>query len=157
MNESSASSLAYGLYKNIKAETNVMIFDFGGGTLDVSILTTEEGLYEFKSTASDPHLGGEDFDNRMVDYFIDEFRSKHQQDMSQNKRAVQRLRTACERAKLTLSMTSKANIDIDSLYQGIDFRTTITRDQFEKLNADYFLSIFYEIHKRKFKFSKILL
>lgn len=146
MNESAASAIAYGLYKDIKSETRVMIFDFGGGSLDVSILSIENGVYEFKSNASDPHLGGEDFDNRLVCHFVDEFNCKHQIDVSQNKRAVQRLRTACEHVKRTLSMTSVASLEIDSLHQGVNFRASITRDQFEKLNSDFFLSKFFFSH-----------
>uniref|UniRef100_A0A8C2FU63 Heat shock protein 8 n=1 Tax=Cyprinus carpio TaxID=7962 RepID=A0A8C2FU63_CYPCA len=117
---------------------NVLIFDLGGGTFDVSILTIEDGIFEVKSTAGDTHLGGEDFDNRMVNHFITEFKRKHKKDISDNKRAVRRLRTACERAKRTLSSSTQASIEIDSLYEGIDFYTSITRARFEELNADLF-------------------
>lgn len=110
----------------------------GGGTFDVSILTIEDGIFEVKSTSGDTHLGGEDFDNRMVNHFIQEFKRKHKKDISENKRAVRRLRTACERAKRTLSSSSQASIEIDSLYEGIDFYTSITRARFEELNADLF-------------------
>lgn len=120
------------------AERNVLIFDLGGGTFDVSILTIEDGIFEVKSTAGDTHLGGEDFDNRMVNHFITEFKRKHKKDISDNKRAVRRLRTACERAKRTLSSSTQASIEIDSLYEGIDFYTSITRARFEELNADLF-------------------
>ena len=102
-------------------------YDSGGGTFDVSILTIEDGIFEVKATAGDTHLGGEDFDNRMVDHFIKEFQRKHKKDMTGNKRAVRRLRTACERAKRTLSASAQANIEIDSLFEGIDFYTSITR------------------------------
>merc|ERR1739849_984 len=119
-------------------ETNVLIFDLGGGTFDVSILTIEDGIFEVKSTAGDTHLGGEDFDNRMVDHFMKEFQRKHKKDMSANKRAVRRLRTACERAKRTLSASAQANIEIDSLFEGIDFYTSITRARFEELCSDLF-------------------
>merc|ERR1711994_550187 len=119
-------------------ETNVLIFDLGGGTFDVSILSIDEGIFEVKSTAGDTHLGGEDFDNRMVDHFIKEFQRKHKKDMSQNKRGVRRLRTACERAKRTLSASAQANIEIDSLFEGIDYYTSITRARFEELCADLF-------------------
>ncbi|KAL0174148.1 hypothetical protein M9458_030116, partial [Cirrhinus mrigala] len=117
---------------------NVLIFDLGGGTFDVSILTIEDGIFEVKSTAGDTHLGGEDFDNRMVNHFISEFKRKYKKDISDNKRAVRRLRTACERAKRTLSSSTQASIEIDSLYEGIDFYTSITRARFEELNADLF-------------------
>ena len=93
----------------------------------MSILTIEDGIFEVKATAGDTHLGGEDFDNRMVDHFIKEFQRKHKKDMTGNKRAVRRLRTACERAKRTLSASAQANIEIDSLFEGIDFYTSITR------------------------------
>ena len=113
--------------KGASQESNVLIFDLGGGTFDVSILTIEDGIFEVKSTAGDTHLGGEDFDNRMVDHFIKEFQRKHKKDLSQNKRAVRRLRTACERAKRTLSASAQANIEIDSLFEGVDFYTSVTR------------------------------
>merc|ERR1712027_301192 len=140
INEPTAAAIAYGLdkKKGSSAETNVLIFDLGGGTFDVSILTIEDGIFEVKSTAGDTHLGGEDFDNRMVDHFLKEFQRKHKKDMSQNKRAVRRLRTACERAKRTLSASAQANIEIDSLYEGIDFYTSITRARFEELCSDLF-------------------
>merc|ERR1712012_1399445 len=120
------------------AESNVLIFDLGGGTFDVSFLTIEDGIFEVKSTAGDTHLGGEDFDNRMVDHFVTEFKRKHKKDISGNKRALRRLRTACERAKRTLSASAQASIEIDSLFEGIDFYTSITRARFEELCADLF-------------------
>merc|ERR1712228_310650 len=130
---------AYGLDKKKgSAECNVLIFDLGGGTFDVSILTIEEGIFEVKSTAGDTHLGGEDFDNRMVDHFVNEFKRKHKKDMKGNKRALRRLRTACERAKRTLSASAQANIEIDSMFEGIDFYTSITRARFEELCSDLF-------------------
>lgn len=101
-------------------------------------MTIEDGIFEVKSTAGDTHLGGEDFDNRMVNHFIQEFSRKHKKDLSQNKRASRRLRTACERAKRTLSSSTQASIEIDSLFEGIDFYTNITRARFEELNADLF-------------------
>ena len=140
INEPTAAAIAYGLdkKKGSSAEANVLIFDLGGGTFDVSILTIEDGIFEVKSTAGDTHLGGEDFDNRMVDHFLKEFQRKHKKDMSQNKRAVRRLRTACERAKRTLSASAQANIEIDSLFEGVDFYTSITRARFEELCSDLF-------------------
>merc|ERR1712165_524185 len=107
--------------------------DLGGGTFDVSLLTIEEGIFEVKSTAGDTHLGGEDFDNRMVDYFLTDFKRRHRKDMSKNQRSLRRLRTACERAKRTLSSSTQAHIEIDSLFDGIDFNSTITRARFEDL------------------------
>jgi len=139
INEPTAAAIAYGLDKKKgAAECNVLIFDLGGGTFDVSILTIEEGIFEVKSTAGDTHLGGEDFDNRMVDHFVNEFKRKHKKDMKGNKRALRRLRTACERAKRTLSASAQANIEIDSLFEGIDFYTSITRARFEELCSDLF-------------------
>ncbi|XP_067687872.1 heat shock 70 kDa protein cognate 4 [Haliotis asinina] len=138
INEPTAAAIAYGLDKKVGGERNVLIFDLGGGTFDVSILTIEDGIFEVKSTAGDTHLGGEDFDNRMVNHFIQEFKRKHKKDISDNKRAVRRLRTACERAKRTLSSSTQASIEIDSLFEGVDYYTSITRARFEELNADLF-------------------
>merc|ERR1712107_195972 len=121
-----------------QGECNVLIFDLGGGTFDVSILSIDDGIFEVKSTAGDTHLGGEDFDNRMVDHFVQEFKRKHKKDLTGNKRALRRLRTACERAKRTLSASAQANIEIDSLFDGIDFYTSITRARFEELCSDLF-------------------
>jgi len=140
INEPTAAAIAYGLdkKKGNSQESNVLIFDLGGGTFDVSILTIEDGIFEVKSTAGDTHLGGEDFDNRMVDHFMKEFQRKHKKDLSANKRAVRRLRTACERAKRTLSASAQANIEIDSLFEGVDFYTSVTRARFEELCSDLF-------------------
>ncbi|XP_027348777.1 heat shock cognate 70 kDa protein 2 isoform X4 [Abrus precatorius] len=140
INEPTAAAIAYGLDKKASSsgEKNVLIFDLGGGTFDVSLLTIEEGIFEVKATAGDTHLGGEDFDNRMVNHFVQEFKRKNKKDISGNARALRRLRTACERAKRTLSSTAQTTIEIDSLYEGIDFYTTITRARFEELNMDLF-------------------
>ncbi|XP_038695776.1 heat shock 70 kDa protein-like [Tripterygium wilfordii] len=140
INEPTAAAIAYGLDKKAsrKGEQNVLIFDLGGGTFDVSLLTIEEGIFEVKATAGDTHLGGEDFDNRLVNHFVTEFRRKHKKDISGNARALRRLRTACERAKRTLSSTTQTTIEIDSLYEGIDFYATITRARFEELCMDLF-------------------
>jgi L1 cell adhesion molecule like protein len=138
INEPTAAAIAYGLDKKVSGEKHVLIYDLGGGTFDVSILTIEDGIFEVKSTSGDTHLGGEDFDNRMVNHFMTEFKRKHKKDLSGNKRALRRLRTACERAKRTLSASAQASIEIDSLFEGIDFYTSITRARFEELNADLF-------------------
>ncbi|KAJ4718661.1 heat shock 70 kDa protein [Melia azedarach] len=140
INEPTAAAIAYGLDKKASrsGEKNVLIFDLGGGTFDVSLLTIEEGIFEVKATAGDTHLGGEDFDNRLVNHFVAEFRRKHKKDISNNARALRRLRTACERAKRTLSSTTQTTIEIDSLYEGIDFYATVTRARFEELNMDLF-------------------
>ncbi|KAA8572982.1 hypothetical protein EYC84_003527 [Monilinia fructicola] len=129
INEPTAAAIAYGLDKKIEGERNVLIFDLGGGTFDVSLLTIEEGIFEVKSTAGDTHLGGEDFDNRLVNHFVSEFKRKHKKDLSSNARALRRLRTACERAKRTLSSSAQTSIEIDSLFEGIDFYTSITLDR----------------------------
>ncbi|XP_033843483.1 heat shock 70 kDa protein 1-like [Periophthalmus magnuspinnatus] len=138
INEPTAAAIAYGLDKGRSGERNVLIFDLGGGTFDVSILSIDDGVFEVKATAGDTHLGGEDFDNCMVNHFVEEFKRKHKKDISQNKRALRRLRTACERAKRTLSSSSQASIEIDSLFEGQDFYTSITRARFEELCSDLF-------------------
>eukprot|EP01080_Neovahlkampfia_damariscottae_P008974 gene8976-923_t len=139
INEPTASAIAYGLNKDRQSDTNVLIYDLGGGTFDVSILTiTPEGVFEVKGTGGNTHLGGEDFDNRLVDHFKQEFKQKYKQDLSSNARALRRLRTACENAKRNLSSQAKATITIDSLFEGIDFNTSITKAKFEQLNMDFF-------------------
>lgn len=133
INEPTAAAIAYGLDKKSQSERNVLIFDCGGGTFDVSILTIDDSIFEVKATAGDTHLGGEDFDNKMVEYFVDEFKRKYKKDISGNKKSLRRLRTACENAKRTLSSSNVAQIEIDSLYEGNDFATSITRAKFENL------------------------
>ncbi|CAJ0934680.1 unnamed protein product, partial [Mesorhabditis belari] len=147
INEPTAAAIAYGLDKKFDSERNVLVFDLGGGSFDVSILTIEDGIFEVKSVAGDTHLGGEDVDNRMVDHFIAEFKRKHKRDLSTNAKAVLRLRLACERAKRTLSSSSQAQIEIDSLFDGIDFYTSITRARFEELCADLFRSTMDPVEK----------
>jgi|EP01096_Ripella_sp_DP13-Kostka_P015050 heat shock 70kDa protein 1/2/6/8 len=146
INEPTAAAIAYGLDKS-GTERNVLIFDLGGGTFDVSLLTIEEGIFEVKATAGDTHLGGEDFDSRMVNHFVQEFKRKFKHDISSNPRALRRLRTACERAKRTLSASASANIEIDALYEGIDFNTTITRALFENMNMDLFRKCLQPVEK----------
>lgn len=138
INEPTAAALAYGLDKNFEGERNVLIFDLGGGTFDVSLLTIDDGMFEVKATAGDTHLGGEDFDSRMVSHFIEEFKRKEKGDIKTNPRAMRRLRTACEKAKRTLSSSSSAAIEIDSLFDGKDFYSSITRARFEELCGDLF-------------------
>jgi len=149
INEPTAAAIAYGLDKKKQnnQEKNVLIFDLGGGTFDVSILSIDDGVFEVKSTAGDTHLGGEDFDNRMVEHFVKEFQRKHKKNIVGNKRALRRLRTACERAKRTLSASAQANIEIDSLFEGIDFYTSITRARFEELCADLFRGTLQPVEK----------
>merc|ERR1712017_26878 len=138
INEPTAAAIAYGLDKKASGERNVLIFDLGGGTFDVSLLTIDDGIFEVKATAGDTHLGGEDFDNRMVNHFVQEFKRKHKKDFTSNPRAMRRLRTACERAKRNLSSSANAQIEIDSLYEGVDFYSSITRARFGDLCADLF-------------------
>jgi heat shock 70kDa protein 1/2/6/8 len=140
INEPTAAALAYGLDKKLKGEQSILIYDLGGGTFDVSILTINDGLFEVRSTNGNTHLGGEDFDNNLVNYFVQEFRRKHNKDISKNQKALRRLRTACERAKRTLSSSAEATIEVDSLHEGIDFYSKITRARFEELNMDLFRS-----------------
>ncbi len=148
INEPTAAALAYGLDKSLTGEKNVLIFDLGGGTFDVSILTIADGsLFEVRSTAGNTHLGGEDFDNRMVDHLIQEFKRKTRKDISKNPRSLRRLRTACESAKRTLSSSADAGIEIDSLCEGVDFYTKITRARFEELCSDLFRSTLEPVEK----------
>jgi L1 cell adhesion molecule like protein len=142
INEPTAAAIAYGLDKKATSvgEKNILIFDLGGGTFDVSLLTIEEGIFEVKATAGDTHLGGEDFDQRLVQFFCTEFKRKYKKDIiaANNPRALRRLRTQCERAKRTLSSTAQTSIEIDSLFEGQDFYSNITRARFEEMNADLF-------------------
>lgn len=138
INEPTAAALAYGLDKKMNKDQNVLIFDLGGGTFDVSVLTIADGVFEVLSTAGDTHLGGEDFDDRLLEHFCAEFKRKHGKDIKSNPRAIRRLRTACERAKRTLSSSSEAVIEIDSLFDGIDFYSKITRARFEELCGELF-------------------
>ncbi|KIK16372.1 hypothetical protein PISMIDRAFT_686365 [Pisolithus microcarpus 441] len=147
INEPTAAAIAYGLDKKVIGERNVLIFDLGGGTFDVSLLTIEEGIFEVKATAGDTHLGGEDFDNRLVNHFVQEFKRRHKKDVSSNLRALRRLRTACERAKRTLSSATQTSIEINSFFKGIDFYTSITRARFEELCQDLFRNTLEPVEK----------
>jgi len=138
INEPTAGALCYGLDTKSKNEQNILIFDLGGGTFDVSILSIDEGVFEVIATGGNTHLGGEDFDSRMVEFCCQEFKKKHKKEISGNPRTVRRLKTACERAKRSLSSQAQTTIEIDSLYEGIDFYTTITRAKFEELCQDLF-------------------
>ncbi len=140
INEPTAAAIAYGLDKKGKGESNILIFDLGGGTFDVSLLTIDDGIFEVKATAGDTHLGGEDFDNRLVNWCVQEFKRKTKKDPTGNNRALRRLRTACERAKRTLSASAETMIEVDSLFEGTDFMTKITRAKFEELCMDLFRS-----------------
>ncbi|KAF7403829.1 hypothetical protein V1477_017494 [Vespula maculifrons] len=148
INEPTAAALAYGLDKNLKGERNVLIFDLGGGTFDVSILTIDEGsLFEVKATAGDTHLGGEDFDSRLVDHLCKEFERKYKKNIRNNPKSLRRLRTAAERTKRTLSSSTEGTIEIDALYDGIDFYTKVSRARFEELCADLFRATLEPVEK----------
>ncbi|VVC24569.1 Heat shock protein 70kD, C-terminal domain,Heat shock protein 70kD, peptide-binding domain,Heat shock [Cinara cedri] len=147
INEPTAAALAYGLDKNLKGERNVLIFDLGGSTFDVSVLQIDEGpIFEVKSTAGDTHLGGKDFDNRLVSHLA-EFKRKFKKDVKSNPRALRRLRTAAERAKRTLSSSSEATIEIDALMEGVDFYTRVSQARFEELCADLFRATLQPVEK----------
>ena len=138
VNEPTAAAIAYGLDKNCDTEKNILIFDLGGGTFDVSLLNIDGGVFEVKATAGDTHLGGEDFDNRLVNLCVEDFKRKNKKDLTTNSKAVRRLRTACERAKRTLSGSTSAKIEIEALFDGVDFEMTITRARLEELCGDLF-------------------
>ena len=147
INEPTAAAIAYGMGDLTKKEQTVLIFDLGGGTFDVSVLSIYEGVFEVKATAGDTHLGGEDFDQRLMKHFIDIFKKKHDKDLSTNHRAVRRLRTACEQAKRSLSSSTKVDVNIDSLFEGIDLNESITRARFEDLCSDYFKNTLIPVEK----------
>nr|ABO31121.1 heat shock protein 70 [Lucilia cuprina] len=146
INEPTAAAIAYGLNK--AGEKNILVFDLGGGTFDVSLLSIDEGsLFEVRSTAGDTHLGGEDFDNRLVTHLADEFKRKYKKDLRSNPRALRRLRTAAERAKRTLSSSTEATIEIDALFEGQDFYTKVSRARFEELNMALFKNTLSPVQK----------
>ena len=147
INEPTAAAIAYGLDKKGQGEMNILIYDLGGGTFDVSLLTIEEGIFEVKATAGDTHLGGEDFDNRIVDFCIQDFKRKSRIDITGNHRAIRRLRTQCERAKRTLSSSTQATIEVDSLAEGVDYSSQLSRARFEELCMDYFRSTMGPVEK----------
>merc|ERR1719326_960412 len=137
INEPTAAAIAYGLDKK-GGEKNILVFDLGGGTFDVIVLTIDNGVFEVVATNGDTHLGGEDFDQRVMEYMMKIFKRKHKKDMSKDKRAIQKLRREVERAKRALSSTSSARVEIESLFDGVDFSETLTRARFEELNMDLF-------------------
>lgn len=138
INEPTAAAIAYGMDNKTSKEKHVLIFDCGGGTHDVTLLSIEDGIFEVKATAGDSHLGGEDMDNKLVTHFQTEFKRKYKKDMSGNARSVRRLRTACERLKRNLSSSTQGTLEIDSLFEGVDFYSSITRARFEELCIDVF-------------------
>jgi heat shock protein 5 len=137
INEPTAAAIAYGLDKKDK-ERNILVFDLGGGTFDVSLLTIDSGVFEVISTNGDTHLGGEDFDNRVLDYLLKVIKKKHNQDIGKNKSAIQKLKSEIEKAKRSLSSGVEATIEIDELVEGLDFKETLTRAKLEELNMDLF-------------------
>ena len=138
INEPTAAAVAYGIDKKTDKEHHICVFDFGGGTFDVTIMSVDGGIFEVKATTGDTHLGGEDFDNRLVQHFVQEFKRKYKKDPSDNSRALKRLKLACERAKRTLSTSATASIELDAFYEGIDFVSSISRARFEELGMDIF-------------------
>eukprot|EP00435_Cladocopium_sp_Y103_P009033 s3324_g2.t1 len=136
INEPTAAAIAYGLDK--KTEKNILVYDLGGGTFDVSLLTIDNGVFEVVATNGDTHLGGEDFDQRVMQHFMKIFQKKHGKDMSKDKRSIQKLRREVEKTKRALSSTHQARLEIEALYDGVDFSETLTRARFEELNADLF-------------------
>ncbi|MED6171865.1 70-kilodalton heat shock protein [Stylosanthes scabra] len=140
INEPTAAAIAYGLDKvaDCTGERNIFIFDLGGGTFDVSLLTIKDKIFQVKATAGNTHLGGEDLDNRLVNYFVEEFKRKNKVDISGNPKALRRMRSACERAKRTLSFAVDTVIEVDALYQGIDLYSSLSRAKFEELNMELF-------------------
>lgn len=142
INEPTAAAIAYGLDNKTDEEKNILIYDLGGGTFDVTLLTIEDGVFEVKATAGDTRLGGEDFDTRLVQHFTMDFKRKHKKDITENKRAVRRLRTACENLKKTLSSATQASIELDSLFDGIDYSANLSRARFEELCGDLFRKTF---------------
>ena len=147
INEPTAAAIAYGLDKKGGGEKNVLIYDLGGGTFDVSLLTIEDGVFEVKATAGNTHLGGEDFDIRLLEHCKNEFKKKYKKDLSSSKRALRRIQTECERAKKTLSSSTVAAIELDAIYEGLDFNISITRAKFEDMCNDLFKKTFEPVEK----------
>ena len=147
INEPTAAAIAYGLDNKSSKEKNVLVFDFGGGTFDVSILQIEDGMFEVKATGGNTHLGGEDIDNRLVKHFLDEFKRKHRKDVGDNARAIKRLKNACERAKRTLSSSTATTIELDSLHEGVDFSSNLTRARLDELSADLYRQCIASVEK----------
>ena len=146
INEPTAAAIAYGLDKKDK-ERNILVFDLGGGTFDVSLLTIDSGVFEVVSTNGDTHLGGEDFDHRILDYFLKRIKKQHGKDLSKNKTAIQKLKTEIEKAKRHLSSSLQATVEIDELDEGFDFKDTISRAKFEELNMDLFKKTMQPVEK----------
>jgi heat shock protein 5 len=146
LNEPTAAAMAYGLNKGGQ-EKNILVFDLGGGTFDVSLLNIEDNVFDVISTSGDTHLGGSDFDNRVTSYLVDVFKRKYNKDIKNDKRAVARIRREAERSKRSLSVQQQDRIEIENLYDGKDFSFTLTRAKFEELNMDLFKSTLTPVKK----------
>lgn len=146
INEPTAAAIAYGLDKK-EGEKNILVFDLGGGTFDVSLLTIDNGVFEVLATSGDTHLGGEDFDQRVMEHFVKLFKKKHGKDIRADHRATQKLRRECEKAKRTLSNQHQARVEIENLLDGIDFSESLSRAKFEELNMDLFRSTMKPVQK----------
>jgi heat shock protein 5 len=138
VNEPTAAAIAYGLDRTGKSESQIIVYDLGGGTFDVSLLSIEDGVFEVLATAGDTHLGGEDFDNRVIDYLVKQYKRKNDVDVTKNARAMGKLRREVEKAKRTLSSQMSTKIEIEAFENGNDFSETLTRAKFEELNMDLF-------------------
>merc|ERR1712054_513665 len=147
VNEPTAAAIAYGLDKKGKGEKNVLIFDLGGGTFDVSLLTIDDGIFEVRATAGDTHLGGEDFDSKLVEFCAADFLKKKKIDIRGDKRAMRRLRSECEKAKRVLSASAQTSIEIDALKDGEDFSLVISRAKFEELCLTFFKDCMIPVEK----------
>ncbi|KAK3811777.1 MAG: heat shock protein 70 [Benniella sp.] len=147
INEPTAAAMAFYFDSKETKERKVLIFDLGGGTFDVSVLSITGGVFQVKATGGDTHLGGEDFDTSLLEHFQEEFKRRHGKDISGDMRAVRRLRTACERAKRTLSSLSQTTLEVDSIFEDIDFEAPVTRALFEELNSSYFLKTINHVKK----------
>merc|ERR1719510_1888153 len=138
INEPTAAAIAYGMDKKSEGEKNVLVFDLGGGTFDVSLLTIDNGVFEVVATNGDTHLGGEDFDQRVMEHFMKIFQKKHGKDMSKDKRAIQKLRREVEKTKRALSSAHQTKVEVEALFDGQDFSETLSRARFEEINNDLF-------------------
>merc|ERR1711992_195603 len=146
INEPTAAAIAYGLDKK-EGEKNVLVFDLGGGTFDVSLLTIDNGVFEVVATNGDTHLGGREFDQRVMEHFIKLYKKKKGKDLRKDNRAVQKLRREVEKAKRALSSAHQVRIEVESMFEGEDFSETLTRAKFEELNMDLFRSTMKPVQK----------
>lgn len=156
INEPTAAAMSYGFNNKSDKELNIITVDLGGGTFDVSLLTVDQGIFEVKATSGNTHLGGTDFDARLIKYCIDDFNKRFKKDLSSNQRALSRLKISCENAKRSLSTATQATIELDSLMDSIDYSITISRAKFEQLCADIFRDLIIPVEQvlRDAKMSK---